>query len=1142
MAVPLAALAALAVARGALAWAFEAGGHLAASSTATALRQRLVRHTLHDRPGDSAAASGEVATAAVAGVDALDPYFARYLPQLVLGVVVPVVILLRVATLDVTSALVMALTLPLIPIFGILVGRATEERAQARYAALARLSTHFLDVVRGLTTLRAFNRGEAQVERLAESGEAYRRETMATLRIAFLSALVLELAATLGTAVVAVEIGIRLDRGGIGFASALTILVLAPELYAPLRAAAAQFHASADGVAAADHVLDPIDAAGPARDVAVAVRSTRATCPSASSTSPSPTPAGRGSCSTTSRSRSRRGSGWRSSARPVPGRARSPGSCLRFDDPDGGRLLVGGGDLSAVDADAWRRFVAWVPQRPHLVAATIGEAIRLGDPGAPFAAVADAARRAGAEGFVAALPDAYDTRVGDGGAGLSAGQLRRIALARALLRDASLLVLDEPTTSLDAGERRRRGRCAAAAAAESDDAPDHPRRRARRGRRGPRRRAVRRTRRPGGGGLRVRRARHPLVRISRMARPHAGMLALGVLLGALAIAAGIGLMATSGYLISRAALQPPILSLGVAIVGVRFFGISRGVLRYLERLVSHDAALRALVTAPRAAVRAARAARPRRAPGRAHRRPARPLRRRRRHAAGRSTCACSGRLRSRSWPAGSRWPSARSSCRSPGLVLGGRRCCSPGSPSRSAAAALTGSALRREGPARAALTADLLDALAAAPELVAFGAAAEASARVDAADRALGRDRRRDRARRGGRRGCRHSALRARRRRRSRGRRCRPSAQRTLPGVAARAPRAARARLLRGGAAAPGGCRAGDRHDAWRRGGCSMSPTGSRPSATRPFRGRPPPAATSSSVASRLRYDAAAPLVLDGVDLDLPAGSIVALVGPSGSGKTTVASLLVRFRDPDSGAVMLDGHDLREYAQDDVRGVVGLAGQDAHLFPTSIRENLRIARPRGDGRRARDRAPARPRPGLGRVAARRPRHARGRGGRARLGRPAPASRARPRAPRRRPPARPRRAGRAPRRGDGRRPRRRPARRRARRGSRRAADHAPAGTCRRWSIASWSSGRRRRRLRPVEPPPEAAGRRFRSRSQERLRNGCLSGWHHRSLRGSLTVRHAVAASIGAASSRSHLRAQSPQSSRAARPPPLRRRPS
>ena len=454
VATDLALLAAAAVARGVFAWAFEAGGHLTASATSSQLRRRLVRHSLGDRPGDPATTSGEVTTAAVAGVDALDPYFARYLPQLVLGAVVPIVILLRVVTIDVISAVVMLVTLPLIPIFGILVGRTTERRARARYAALGRLSSHFLNVVRGLTTLRAFNRGAIQADLLAESGEDYRRETMSTLRIAFLSALVLELAATLGTAVIAVEIGVRLDRGDMSLAPALTILVLAPELYAPLRSVAAQFHASADGIAAAGHILDPLEQAAATapvsraravvepldpRDVPVRLEHVSFAYPGREGDVLRDASLALG-CGERVALVGPSGAGKSTIARLL----------LRFDRPDGGRLLVGGIDLDDVDSDVWRRHLAWVPQRPHLSGATIGEAIRLGAPGAAISEVADAARRAGAEAFIAALPDGYATPLGEGGMGLSAGQIRRVALARALLRDASLLILDEPTTNLDA--------------------------------------------------------------------------------------------------------------------------------------------------------------------------------------------------------------------------------------------------------------------------------------------------------------------------------------------------------------------------------------------------------------------------------------------------------------------------------------------------------------------------------------------------------------------------------------------------------------------------------------------------------------------------------------------------------------------
>ena len=190
-----------------------------------------------------------MATVAVGGVDALETAFARYLPQVVLAMVVPVAVLVLVAVIDPVSAGVMLLTLPLVPVFMWLVGRYTERRTRERWQALTRLSTHFLDVVRGLPTLRAFNRAEAQAERIAEVGDRYRRATMGTLRVAFLSGAVLELAATLGIALVAVVVGVRLVEGGLGFEAGLTVLVLAPELYLPLRNLAAQYHASADGLA-----------------------------------------------------------------------------------------------------------------------------------------------------------------------------------------------------------------------------------------------------------------------------------------------------------------------------------------------------------------------------------------------------------------------------------------------------------------------------------------------------------------------------------------------------------------------------------------------------------------------------------------------------------------------------------------------------------------------------------------------------------------------------------------------------------------------------------------------------------------------------------------------------------------------------
>ena len=254
---PLVLLVAVVAARALAAWGFEVAGRRAATGVISQLRLDLVATRLRSRPAAlDGVQSAEVATASVSGVDALETTFAKYVPQVVLAVVVPVAVLVVVAAIDLIAAGVMLLTLPLVPLFMWLVGRYTQQRARERWQALALLSNHFLDVVRGLPTLRAFNRGQAQAKRIEEVSDEYRRTTMGTLRIAFLSGAILELAATLGIALVAVVVGVRLAEGGIGFEAALTVLVLAPELYLPLRNLAAQFHASADGAAVAERMLD----------------------------------------------------------------------------------------------------------------------------------------------------------------------------------------------------------------------------------------------------------------------------------------------------------------------------------------------------------------------------------------------------------------------------------------------------------------------------------------------------------------------------------------------------------------------------------------------------------------------------------------------------------------------------------------------------------------------------------------------------------------------------------------------------------------------------------------------------------------------------------------------------------------------
>jgi thiol reductant ABC exporter CydD subunit len=437
-------------ARGALAWGFDLAGRRAAAAVLSELRLALVKRRLRDQPiALDGVETGEVAASAVQGVEGLEAYFARYLPQLVLASVVPIIVLAWVATIDLITAGVMLLTLPLVPVFMWLIGRYTEERTRERWQALSQLSGHFLDVVRGLPTLQAFNRSRAQAEVLAKVGEHYRRTTMATLRVGFLSGSVLELAATVGVALVAVTVGVRLDDGSLGLQAGLTVLVLAPELYLPLRQLAGQFHASADGLAVAERMLDLLDApsafAGGGRlvppsprEVPVRLESVSFAYPSrpglvlndfALELLPGETVALVGSSGA--------------------GKTTVASLLLRLAEPVSGRVTVGGIDLAECQTELWRRLIAWVPQRPTIFSGTVAENIRLGSDAAGGRGVRDAAVLAGADRFIRALPAGYETLVGDGGRALSAGERRRIALARAFIRDAPFVILDEPTADLD---------------------------------------------------------------------------------------------------------------------------------------------------------------------------------------------------------------------------------------------------------------------------------------------------------------------------------------------------------------------------------------------------------------------------------------------------------------------------------------------------------------------------------------------------------------------------------------------------------------------------------------------------------------------------------------------------------------------
>lgn len=888
---------------------------------------------------------------ATRGVAAVEPYLTRYLPSMVVAAVLPPLTVLAIATQDLPAALVVLATVPLVPVFAALVGFATRDRAERRWRALAQLSGHFLDVVRGLPTLVAHRRAGAQSQVVRRVTDRYRRSSQDVLRLAFASSAVLELVATISVALVAVTVGLRLAGGSLDLTTALVVLLLAPEAYWPLRRVGAEFHAAAEGTAtfeaidelagrrsSPDDGTDAADAAevvprGPLRLEGVtlrwpgrtgaAVRELTATFPAVGLTALTG-PSGSGKSTVLA-------------------------ALLGELEPEAGVVSVAGTPLGEIPDAAWRRQVAHLEQRPWLRDATVADNLRLARPG-----IGEEVLREALAAVDLDLP--LDHRLSEDGAGLSAGQRARLGLARVLVADRPVVLLDEPTAHLDAATEAvlvvvvrelARDRCvvvvahrpAIVAAADHEVSlpapsdirshlghPGHP------ADHGTARATEQRAARPA-----TEDADAPAAAPARTALRLAGAAALAVL----AASSGVALTATAGWLIARSAEQPPVLTLMVAIVGVRTFGIARPVLRYLERLLAHDTAL-LLLAERRAQVYDDLVPL---VPGALGRRRGDLLA----AVVDDVDALLDQRLRVRlplvTWLGTS------------ALVAGVLTLWSGAAAAIVLGAALSSGALawgtahhgaRRSAvaavQARAALSERVLEVVTDAAPLRRWQAEASALADVEQAGEVL------------------HRATAAA------GRWL--AWARTWPLLGAGAAMVAVAsvsapELVAGTLTPPVAALlvlvplalvevltptadAGSLGVATRAAAARLDAlAATSPAVLDPERPSPAPAGTGVELAAvRAGWPGAAST--EPVTLALAPGTTVGVVGPSGSGKSTLAAVLLRFLGPRTGRHLLDGVDVTELRADDVRRTVGLLDDDPYLFASTLAENVRLARPGAD--------------------------------------------------------------------------------------------------------------------------------------------------------------------------------------------------
>ncbi|HBW34329.1 thiol reductant ABC exporter subunit CydD [Desulfosporosinus sp. BICA1-9] len=432
-------------------WVSEISAHEAALRIKTSLRKRLMSHIVSLGPAYARGErTGELITTVVDGIESLEEYFSKYLPQLLLAAAIPLLILGFVYPLDWKSGIILLITGPLIPVFMILIGKLAEQKSLQQWQSLSWMSAHFLDVLQGMATLKVFGRAKDQTRVIERVSDSFRKTTLSVLRIAFLSALMLEFLATISTAIVAVTIGLRLVYGTLSFSTGLFLLLLAPEFYTPLRTLGINFHAGLSGMNAAGRIFEildlPLMSGEEHRDqtlssdfhislqnVSLTYQAEAGDAPALKGINLSIFPGEKVALVGPS------GAGKTSIAQIL----------LRFIEPSTGDVFVNGQLLKTTSLKNWREQIAYVSQTPYLFAGSIAENILFGRPTATIEEVRSAAHEGSAHEFILDLPDGYETRLGEGGTRLSGGQTQRIAISRAILKDAPLLILDEATSSLD---------------------------------------------------------------------------------------------------------------------------------------------------------------------------------------------------------------------------------------------------------------------------------------------------------------------------------------------------------------------------------------------------------------------------------------------------------------------------------------------------------------------------------------------------------------------------------------------------------------------------------------------------------------------------------------------------------------------